>query len=305
VASIMTVQGEVPADSAGPTLMHEHIFTDMLAPYGENFTDLRDLNVACSEVARFTRAGGGTIVDVTSRGLGRDPRQLRHVSQQTGAKIVMGCSYYLEPAYPAEVLRTPIHRLRDLLLREIEEGVDDTGIRPGIIGEIAIQRYEITPAFERVLRAAARASRVSGLAISLHDHTEQMAPAMIDILTDEHVPMDRVCLGHQGNRDQMDYLRAIADHGAYIQIDHVGREFLQLDQERARVIAMLVREGYGQQILLSHDVCTRRDLAKFGGPGYDHILCRFVPLLEQSGLSPEQIRTILVDNPRRVLSSPD
>jgi len=277
----------------------------MLAPYGENFLDLRDPVVACAEIRRYLDAGGGTIVDVTSIGVGRDPSALLRVSHETGVNIVMGCGYYLEPAYPNEVLQTPIHRLRDTLLAEIEHGVADTGIRPGIIGEIAVQKYQITPAFERVLRAAARASNASGLAVSLHDHTEQMALAMIDILEDESTAMERVCMGHQGNRDQLDYLRSIARRGAYVQIDHVGREFLQLDRERARMIATLVREGFGHQILLSHDLCTRRDLAKFGGPGYDHILRRFVPMLVEAELSAEQIRMILLDNPRRVLSLPD
>jgi phosphotriesterase-related protein len=298
----MTVRGPVPADELGVTLMHEHVFTDMLRPYGQNFTDLRDAGVACAEVARFADAGGGTVVDVTSGGLGRNPAGLVDVSRRTGVHVVMGCGYYLEPAYPAEVLERPIHRLRDLLLGEIERGVGQTGVRPGVIGEIALQQYAVTPAFERVLRAAGRACRESGLALSLHDHTEQMALEMLDVLADEDVPMDRVCMGHQGNRDQPAYLRAIADRGAYVQVDHVGRSFLQLDAERARMVAELVRDGYGDRVLLSHDVCTRRDLAKHGGPGYDHICRAFVPLLREQGLGEAQVRALLVDNPRRVLA---
>ena len=301
----MTVQGAVPVEQLGITLMHEHLFTDMLPVYGENFTQLRDVSLACDEVQRFIDAGGSTIVDVTSQGVGRSPLQLLEVSRATGTNIILGCGYYREPGYPETVFRTPIHRLRDMLLMEIENGVGDTGIKPGIIGEIAVQEYHMTPAFERVLRACGRACRTSGLAISLHDHTETMALEMLDILEDESVTLSRVCMGHQGNCDQLDYLREIANRGAYIQMDHVGREKLQLDVDRARLIAQLVQEGFGTRILLSHDVCTRQDLAKFGGPGYEHIPRTFVPLLEDAGLTTDEIQQILVDNPSRVLAVPN
>ena len=154
----MTVLGLVPADQLGRVLPHEHLLIDLprVTRNYEHF--LHGVSLATLEAARFRDAGGGTIVDLTNRSLGRDPRGLVRIAEQTGLNIVMGCGWYREPYYDREVYERSTNQLADDIVADICEGIDETGIRPGIIGEIGSDdRRPISPAEERSFRAAARA----------------------------------------------------------------------------------------------------------------------------------------------------
>ncbi len=94
--SVMTVLGPVASGTLGVTLPHEHLFIDLLREYRANGL-LHDEALAIEEVRRFREAGGATIVDCTSEGLGRQPEALRRVSEATGVGIVMGSGHYRRP----------------------------------------------------------------------------------------------------------------------------------------------------------------------------------------------------------------
>ena len=51
----------------------------------------------------YKQFGGGTLVDATSIGLGRDPVGLARISRQTGVNIVMGASYYVALSHNSEM----------------------------------------------------------------------------------------------------------------------------------------------------------------------------------------------------------
>jgi phosphotriesterase-related protein len=125
----------------------------------------------------------------------------------------------------------------------------------------------------------------------------------MDLLQEEGVDLAHVIIGHQGDHRDVDYLASVAERGVFVQIDHIGMEFYQRDTARAHLIAQLVQLGYAAQILLSHDICFKRLLNWFGGPGYDHLLVGFVPMLRNEGVSEADIQRMLVDNPRRALAT--
>ena len=303
---VMTVLGPIDPSELGITSPHEHVLLDLFDMKGSYDGILEDRDLAALEVAHYKAAGGGTIVDTTAIGIGRDPEGLAHVSRTTGVNIVMGAGWYREPVYNAEVLGSTSRALADRLIEELERGVGDTGIRPGVIGELGTERPPITPAQERVFRAAALASVATNTTISTHtSHYGELATEQVSLLTAEGVAPERIVVGHLGDRFGLDIERAVLATGAWAQIDHVGFTDYAPDDRRADHVATLVAEGFGDRLLISTDLCFRSQLRSYGGRGYDHLLRTFLPRLRERGLSEDQIRRLTVDNPARAFARPD
>ncbi len=304
--SIQTVLGPIEPADLGVTLMHEHTLVDAWEWGGRLGYDstVDDEELLVEELAFYRDAGGSALVDVTPIGLRRDPSGMRRLAQATGLHIIMGCGWYRERVYPAYIHELSTNALAGMLVKELEEGVEG-GIRPGIIGEIGTERFHVTPAEEKVFRAAARAQRATGATVTTHTtHFGDLAHEQMDILMEEGVPPERIVIGHLGERRGVKGELAIAERGVYVEIDHVGRPAsagTQPEWRRARNVAELVQAGYLDRVLISMDICANSLLRWNGGHGFDYLLTTFVPLLREEGLTDEQIRIILVDNPIRVL----
>lgn len=304
--SIQTVLGPIEPADLGVTLMHEHTLVDAWEWGGRLGYDstVDDEELLVEELAFYRAAGGSALVDVTPIGLRRDPSGMRRLAQATGLHIIMGCGWYRERVYPAYIHEFSTNALAEMLVKELEEGVEG-GIRPGIIGEIGTERFHVTPAEEKVFRAAARAQRATGASVTTHTtHFGDLAHEQMDILLEEGVPPERIVIGHLGERRGVKGELAIAERGVYVEIDHVGRPAsagTQPEWRRARNVAELVQAGYLDRVLISMDICANSLLHWNGGHGFDYLLTTFVPLLREEGLTDEQIRIILVDNPIRVL----
>jgi len=304
--SIQTVLGPIEPADLGVTLMHEHTLVDAWEWGGRLGYDstVDDEELLVEELAFYRDAGGSALVDVTPIGLRRDPSGMRRLAQATGLHIIMGCGWYRERVYPAYIHELSTNALAEMLVKELEEGVEG-GIRPGIIGEIGTERFHVTPAEEKVFRAAARAQRATGASVTTHTtHFGDLAHEQMDILMEEGVPPERIVIGHLGERRGVKGELAIAERGVYVEIDHVGRPAsagTQPEWRRARNVAELVQAGHLERVLISMDICTNSLLHWNGGHGYDYLLTTFLPLLQEEGLTEEEIRIILVDNPIRVL----
>jgi phosphotriesterase-related protein len=310
-ATVQTVLGAIEPEQVGVTLMHEHTLIDLYAWGGGGSGSSYDLIVddevlLAEELRRYREAGGQTVVDVTTIGIGRNPAGLKRLAEATGLQIVMGAGWYRESVYPRQVYELSTNQLADFLVRELEEGAEGTGVRPGIIGELGTERFHITPAQERVFRAAARAQRATGAAISTHTtHFGDLALEQVALLLEEGVRPERIVVGHLGERRGAQDVIEVARTGVFVQVDHVGggpAGGLQPERQRARNVVEVARAGHLDQLLISMDICTTSSLAWYGGIGYDHLLRRFVPLLHEEGLTESEVQTILVDNPRRVLA---
>ncbi len=350
---VMTVLGSVAADRLGLIITHEHLFIDLSCyfrtdlspaeavafaepvtlrnlhrmfrdPYGSRDNCiLDDVELAVHEATVFRAAGGGTIVDVTLPDIGRDVTKLREVARRTGLNIVAGCGHYIRSAWPAGLEARTEDELADELVREIRQGVDDTGIRPGIIGEIGTSSPIHTDE-RKMLRAAARAHLATGLSVTVHVHPPgRCGHDVLDILTAEGMPPDRVILDHlDASLAHLDidfdravgYVASLADRGCYIEFDLCGNSgyfrtaeaswWLPSDRERARAIAVLWRLGHGNKILLSQDVGHKHYLQSFGGWGYAHVLTDFRHHLREAGLDDPLIDGFFTRNPVRALVGP-
>ncbi len=337
---VMTVLGAVDASDLGVVLPHEHLLLDLtvlwqapaagrshlaaarvtrglfdellLDPYEcrDNLV-LDDQDAAAQELAAFRSLGGGTVVDLSSRSIGPYPAELAAIARRTGLNIVASTGMYVRASHPGWVRDASVESLAEHMLRDLSDGYAQApAVRAGIIGEIGTSS-PIHPDEVRVLRAAARAHRASGAAINVHlaiFHRE--GERALDILEGEGVDPARVALSHVDEQPDAAYHRRLARRGAFLEFDTFGSEchFTSdglrepTDGERVEALMALLDAGFERQVLLSQDVCTRMQLERFGGRGYAHVLRTVVPALRARGLTEDTVRTLLTDNPRRLLA---
>jgi phosphotriesterase-related protein len=292
----------VDPEDLGVTLTHEHIFIDLRFDGTGVDGVLDDVSLAIDELNRFKSAGGGAVVDVTNKYLGRNAAGLIAVAKATGLHIIASTGYYRAVYYPPHVNELTINKLADVMVDELTKTIDGTDARAGIIGELATQRDFITPPEERVFRAAARAHKKTGAPLSTHTWLETLAQDQLDLFEDEGVDLRHVIVGHMGDLSHLDNVHAVLARGANVQFDHIGMEHFQRDKQRVRNVVQLVKEGYASRLFLSQDVCYKHLLHWYDGPGYDHLLTKFVPALRDAGVSETELHTILVENPKRILA---
>jgi phosphotriesterase-related protein len=263
---------------------------------------INDLRLLEQELTAFANIGGKTLVDCTTREIGRDPLALQTLSQATGVNIIMGCGFYGEPYINRDWIDSHgASELAQQLIDEIEHGVEATGIRPGVIGEIGSEKA-ITALEERVLRATARAQQQTGLTITTHTARWPNGLKQLAILKAEGVDPRRVIIGHCDTVPSPEYHAAIAAEGAYVQFDTIRGDNSYDVELRLGFVTALIQQGYLNQILLSHDVCLRAHLHALGGPGYAYVPTAFADQLGQRGLSDDEIHLLIVENPRRALA---
>jgi phosphotriesterase-related protein len=302
-----TVTGAVPAADLGVTMGHEHVLVDGWEMFRTYDAILDDESLAVEELRRFHDAGGSTIVDCTTDGLGRRPDALRRISEATGVRIVMGAGWYRRAVYPAFIRELGVDALADILVAELTVGIGGSDVRAGFIGEIGTERYRIAAAEERVFRAAARAQRRTGVSIWTHTtNGGELALEQIELLAAEGVPTSRIVVSHIGDRISFERLAAVAATGVYLSVDNIGYVGGGYPPDAVRIenVVRLLAEGHGDRILLGGDTCTRSMLRAYGGPGYGRVLTGFLPLLRERGVDEDAIHTMLVDVPARALSVP-
>ena len=310
MAHIQTVLGPIEPADLGFTLPHEHTQIALWhVPDRWDYWQLtRDEPLILEELAAFRAAGGGGLVDLTLPGVGRDATWLAGIARASGLHVVMGCGWYRGAYYPpeADIDRRSVDDLADELVREATEGVGDTGIRPGVIGEIGTDNPWVSALEERVHRAAARAARRTGLAITTHGVLSPVGLDQLRIFEDEGADPTRVVIGHADSFPRLEHYLAILEHGASLEFDFLGMSFTPSERlGEGRVVELLcdlLGRGHVERILLSQDVCHDSQLSRYGGNGYTYLARTFLPRLREAGVGEDEIDTMTVANPRRMLA---
>jgi phosphotriesterase-related protein len=310
MGEVQTVRGRIPAESLGVTLPHEHTRCVLWQiPNRWDYWQLTgDEGVITAELARFAAAGGTCLVDVTLDAIGRDPTRLERLAEASGLHLVMGCGWYRQAYYPPEarIGRRTVDDLADELVAEFRDGVRGTGIRPGIIGEIGTDKPWLTGEEERVHRAAARAARRTGMAVTTHAVLSDVGLAQLRVFEDEGLDPGRVVIGHGDSYPEAAYHLAILERGANLEFDFLGMAFTPVERHGEprliRLLLALLDAGHVGSILLSQDVCHDSQLAAYEGHGYTYLAETFLPRLRASGVDESTIRSLTIDNPRRILS---
>lgn len=269
---------------------------------------LTDEETAAAELMFYKKAGGQTVVDASLPGIGRSPEGLVRISQKTGLNIIMGTGFYVGETHPEALDSMTDEEIGDLMVRELTEGVN--GICAGYIGEIGISEI-FDDKERRVLRAAAIAHKKTGAAINVHINPWTVnGLEAADILLSAGVAPERICISHVDVENREEYIYALLKKGVYIEFDNFGKEYyirrevrnsgyglFVHDTERVTLLKKLIDDGYLKQLLLACDLCLKNLMHKYGGWGYDHVLTNIVPMMEDEGISNEEIHTMLVDNP--------
>ena len=307
---VQTVLGPIPPESLGFTLPHEH--TQIALWHIQSRWDYwqltRDRPVILAELALFRAAGGSGLADLTPAGMGRDPEWLRGLATASGLHIVMGGGWYRAAYYPVEALidRRSVDDLADELVRDATAGVGETGVRPGIFGEIGTDKPWVSPAEERVHRAVARASRQTGLAISTHAVLSDVGLAQLTLFEEEGADPSRVIIGHADSYPVLDHYLEIIRRGANLEFDFLGMSFSAIEKHgESRVVERLLEllsRGHADRVFLSQDVCHDSQLKRYEGNGYVYLHDVFLPRLRAAGVSEVEIETMTVANPRRLLT---
>lgn len=337
--NVMAVLGPIPAAAMGVTLLHEHILNDCSCWWNkpveperqylatepvhagilgelrmDPFVNLHNCALdeeplAIAELLAFAAAGGRTVVDPTCRGIGRNPEALVRIAQATGLNIVMGSGYYLQSSHPQELARMSADAVADEIVAEAQHGVGSSGVRIGLIGEIGVSG-EFTTDEEKSLRGAARAQARTQLPLMVHlPAWYRHGHRVLDIVGEEGGDIAQTILCHMNpSGHDPEYQMALAERGAFLEYDMLGMDYWYADQQvqcpsdedNARAILGLIRAGFLDRLLLSQDVFLKMMLTRYGGFGYAYVLKHFVPRLKRHGATNDDIRTMLIDNPRRV-----
>jgi phosphotriesterase-related protein len=325
MSTVETVRGAVEVADLGRTYMHEHIFVlsaDIQQNYPEEWGD-EDTRVA-DAVEKLTALAAKevrTIVDPTVIGLGRYiPRIQRIADQVPDLNIVVatGCYtygdvpfffHYRGPALNAIVGDEVPDPMVDMFVGDIEDGIAGTGVRAGLL-KCAIDAPGLTPGVERVMRAVAKAHLRTGTPVTVHTHPGSRTGLEVKrVLCDEEgVDPRHVVLGHSGDTTDVEHLTELADAGFVLGMDRFGINLETSFEDRADTVVEMCRRGYAEQMVLSHDASCYIDwiepsvMAALPQWNYLHLEDDVLPYLRDSGVTDEQISTMLVDVPRRYFS---
>ena len=339
---VQTVLGPVPASEIGITLTHEHLLMDFTCIFEEpsdpeekdmvyqpltlhnlewvrrhytnNLDNLQyqDEDVAVAEAMLYKQAGGNTIVDGTNWDLGRNPPALRRIAKRTGLNIIMGTGHYVtSPRFPATDTKSE-EAITETIIHDITEGVDDTGIRSGIIGEIGCS-WPWTAGERKSVRAAVKAQQATGALLMIHPGRNEQAPQeIVATLQELGADLSRTVMMHIDRTVfNLDTLFHLASSGCGMEYDMFGEEAsyypqnpdLDIPNDAMRIdyIKRLIEAGFLSQIVVSHDISFKFKQVRYGGTGFAHIMKYVVPIMQRKGLTEEQIQAVLVDNPSRLL----
>ncbi|MFH8408171.1 phosphotriesterase [Streptomyces sp. NPDC018019] len=302
---LRTVTGPLPATAVlGPVLAHEHLALDLARPTDRAASlEARHFEAVVGELADVRqRFGLSLVVELTCRGMGRDPAALARISRESEVAVVAGTGWYHEAFHPAEVAGASIGELTDILVEEIESGMGADGPYPGVIGEAGSHGDLPSEPEVRTLTAAARAAVTTGLSLATHAQLGHGGLAQLDVLTAAGLAPHRISVGHQDLLDDPAAHRKLAAAGAYVAFDTVGKENYQSDATRLRLLLALLEAGHADRVLLSCDISRHGYLVDEGGQGYGHLFRSFLPRVRAAGADDELIDLLTRRNPLRFLT---
>jgi phosphotriesterase-related protein len=316
MATVETVRGPVEVEALGTTLMHEHIFIlqpEMLQNFahvwGDSYWDEEER--VADAVAKLQRARDGgieTIVDPTVPGLGRYIPRIQRLNEAVDINLIVATGIYAFLELPNFLATRSDAAITELFVREIREGIDDTGVKAAFL-KCAVEHHGIVGDVPRILSCVAAAQLETGVPVMVHTNAPaQTGRLALDFLTERGVDPTRIVIAHAGDSNDLDYLRALADRGAWLGQDRYGIEHFNPSADRLATTIALLAEGYADRIQLGHDSACFYDFMQHNPP-FAHekpdllrIHNEFLPALRDSGVSDAQIDQMLLANPRAFFS---
>jgi phosphotriesterase-related protein len=318
---VRTVTGDIPAESLGITLIHEHLYTDLRPLRGRDEVPVPSADVLAANLPLLIsarQAGITAMAECTPAGIGRTPDLYRRHSLESGVHIIAATGLYKEPLLPRIAYEWSVEKLADWMIAEIEIGMIRGTAGPaeldvpapavdapkaGLI-KLASSDSGLQEVEAKTLRAALKAAAATGAPIVSHSPNSAAALAQLDIIDAEGGDPSRFVVVHANAEPDFRRHLEIARRGAYLEYDSIGADS---DDSMVTLVKRLLDAGYEYQTLLSQDVCgwivewpSSAHLAN--SRRFSYIVTDFLPKLRQAGVSNEKIQSMLLDNPRRLLA---
>lgn len=289
----------------GITYAHEHTTIDLSRVKKDPDCRLDEYENTLTEFRELKKMGVTRIVDVTNRGMGRNIPYVQKMMADSGLKILAATGYYKEPFLPEEVYRLSVKELAAVMIGEIRRGIEDSGVKASVIGEIGTGKGAMSPLEVKVFQASARAHLETGRPLSTHTTLGTLGLEQLRLFKEAGVDLTKVYIGHVDLSHDLDYILRLLDTGANVGFDTIGKAKYAPDEERLDFLQAIADRGLCGQVLMSMDITRKSHLKAHGGLGYGYLLHDFVPRLRERGLSSENIQLMLVKNGQRLFSEED
>ncbi|MEU5001572.1 phosphotriesterase [Streptomyces sp. NPDC021622] len=300
MSTVRTVLGDVAPESLGICDAHDHLYLTSPQLPGQELDSTAE---AARELEAFRAAGGGSLVQWTPYGMGRHAGDLPELSRTTGVQVVAATGLHQAAHYAPELLaRLRAAGLGALFIRELTQGIGDTGVRAGLI-KVAGGFHGLDAHARWTMEAAAEAHRVTGAPIAVHLELGTGALDVLDVLCGElGVPPGRVLLGHLNRSPDLTVHREAAKAGARLAFDGPSRAHHATDWRMPDAVRALADAGFADQLLLGGDTTTAGARSVNGGPGMPNLLRRVRPRL-QLAAGEGVVERILTTNPARAFAA--
>jgi phosphotriesterase-related protein len=310
MTKVETVLGPVESTKLGTILSHEHVLVSMGEDnhhYPWRYDWEKTRANAIRELKEAKAGGVDTLIDLTTPDLGRDIPFVRDVAAASGMNVVVATGIWRD--VPRSFWARDLDEIAGIFVREIEAGIDDTGVKAGAI-KVANDIGGVTPEGERVLRGAARALKRTGCPISTHHWApEEVGRRQVEIFREEGAPMDRICIGHSADSTNVAYLEELLNTGVFLSMDrYPGTGDRPKWEQRNATVKALIDRGWAERLMLGHDyapmpVPAGGEASVADGPTrYLFVNTVALPALRAQGIAEETIATMMRDVPRRFLT---
>lgn len=306
---IPTMTGPVPTDKLGTMLVHEHV---LWGPIPDEARE-RSVEIAVGYLQEAARVGIDSLACLSPD---RDIKLYAQIAERAPVRIVVSTGTYLYSRSKPEHQQMNENQLFERIIRETTEGIDGTKLRAGII-KVAASKSHLTDWEKAAFRATGRAQRETGAPVATH---AVFAPReQFDLLVASGADPRRCFFSHIENKvgwagrnleQHANYLAAIAKEGGSLLFNNFGLVHHTAWADLVFMIQRLCDQGCSDKVLISIDlawewikgepVIQHADRYPEIQPRtYSHMITDVVPSLLKAGFSAQDIKTFLVDNPRR------
>lgn len=302
----MAVLGPISPEEMGVTLPHEHVLVDFIGAdkiSPDRYHADEAFEVILPFLEQIEKLGCRSFVECTPAYLGRDVKLLKRLSTETGMHVMTNTGYYgaaNDKFVPKHAHEETAEQLAARWVREWQEGIEGTGIRPGFI-KIGVDSGKLSEIDRKLVRAAARTHLKTGLTIASHTGGTEAGLNELEVLREEGVDASAFVWVHAQNGWDVETRVAAARAGAWIEIDNVGPNSIATCVEQ--VNAMKDR-GVLNRVLVSHDAGWYSVGEPRGGNfrPFTTLFTDFIPALKKANFNEADIRQILVDIPREAFT---
>lgn len=284
----------------GMTYSHEHIAIDLSGIKKTDDTKLDCMDETIAEFKDLFTKGVRNVMELTNRGMGRDIEYMNKVAKESGINVLYSTGFYKVPFFPEEVYSLTERELTDIMVKELEEGIDGTEIKAEVIGEIGSSVNLFEEAEIKVFNAAIKAQKKTGKPMITHTSLGTMALDQVAMFKKENVNLDKIIISHVDLSGDVEYILNIIKEGANVAFDTIGKINYQPDELRIEMLKRICDEGYSHKVLLSMDITRKSNMRYKGGIGYSYLIDTFIPNMRNAGVKEIDIKNMTELNIKRI-----